>query len=209
MPNTNNNPPEPEYVITRPTIIEEGLDSNKFQDCKLENNDSCYNTNEARTRLLDEIKDYSNNYYRNRSDEIFSHCTNSLSWYVKKKEKEKRNRHQCCLPFAVLNDGGYDDDDETDSSCSEWSVLSDETREENEGSLKSTSKDEEEGDKKKECRRVVHFCENVVTEIRILPRISPEEHNLLYYTTHELQRIIDEYRRGLLCQRVARGTRMF
>jgi len=197
MSNTNKNPPEPEYVIRIPEI---------FQDCKLERNNSCYNTN-ARTRLLDEIKDYSNNNYRNRSDEIFSHCTNSLPWHDK--EKEKRNIHHYCLPLSVLNDYDYADDGETDSSCSEWSGFSEETREEDETSLKASSGDEEGGDERKECRREVHFCEIVVTEIRILPCITPEEHNLLYYTTHELQRIIDEYRRGLLCQRVARGTKMF
>jgi len=47
------------------------------------------------------------------------------------------------------------------------------------------------------CRHV-HFYEKLVSEIWERPRTAPEEFCLLYYTVHELQRMIDEYRFEML-----------
>lgn len=41
--------------------------------------------------------------------------------------------------------------------------------------------------------RRVHFSATVVSEVRMFERCPPQYHNNLYYTAHELQKIIDDF----------------
>merc|ERR1712157_447787 len=43
------------------------------------------------------------------------------------------------------------------------------------------------------CNRV-HFCEELVSRVIEIPRIDPSEQCLLYYSGHELQKLMDELR---------------
>ena len=108
------------------------------------------------------------------------------------------------LPFALpeTRDAAVVENDGDDDSLScDWSVASSDTTvswhgEEDSEEL-STELEEiyhslcMEEDQRR--GRKVTFCERLVTEVRHFVRPDPEMYNKLYYTTHELQRMADDF----------------
>lgn len=132
-----------------------------------------------------------------------SPCFSLGAW--RDEEKEPQNRLFDGLPFAFpeCQNTSWDQDNDDDSQSCDWSVASSDTsiswdhcEEENEeDEALSTELDDYLNlciqKQQDERPRLVHFCDTTMVETFV--KVAPEYHKDLYYTAHELQRMIDDF----------------